>query len=118
MFGRKERRNPLKRELERELEDLRDDCIALFLNSGLTQRQIHERGGPTPATISKWLYKETFFPRMNTIQAFTKALGYSLQIAPAQHVADMRSTATVGQRLKLDIGVVGKPKMPRRKKAA
>jgi hypothetical protein len=118
MFGRKERKNPLKRQLDRELEDLRDDCIALFINSGLTQKQIHERGGPTPTTISKWLYKETHFPRLNTLQSFTAALGYGLQIAPREHVQDIRSTTSVGQRLKLDIGFAGKPKMPRRKKAA
>lgn len=118
MFGRKERKNPLTKQIDHELEDLRDDCIAIFLNSGLTQKQVHERGGPTTTTISKWLYKETKFPRLATIQSFIAACGYSLQIAPTQQVRDLRATGTVSQRLKLDLGVIGKPKMPRRKKAA
>lgn len=118
MFGRKERKNPLKKTLDRELEDLRDDCIALFINSGLTQKDIHERGGPTPTTISKWLYKETMFPRIQTIQSFTAALGYGLSILPAQHIADHRATATVAQRLGVyGVSFMGKPKMPRRKVA-
>lgn len=118
MFGKKERKNPLKRQLDRQLEDLRDDCIALFINSGLTQQQVHERGGPTPGTISKWLYKESHFIRIQTALSFTAALGYGLTIMPREHIDDLRSTATVGQRLKLDIGFAGKPHMPRRKKKA
>jgi hypothetical protein len=59
MFGRSERKTPFQREQNQKLENLRDDCIALFIDSGYTQKQIHERGGPTPATISKWLYGET-----------------------------------------------------------
>lgn len=116
MFGKKERKNPLVKQLNRELEDLRDDCIAMFINSGLRQQDITARGGPTPATISKWLYKETHFPRLHTIQSFVAALGFSLQIAPATHARDMRSTATVSQRLKLDVSFAGKPKMPPKKK--
>lgn len=80
MFGRKERKTPFKREPLTDLEDLRDDCIALFQNSGLTQKEIHARGGPTPHTISKWLYKETVFPRLDTIRAFVQALGGNLVI--------------------------------------
>jgi hypothetical protein len=64
MFGRSERKTPFQREQNQKLENLRDDCIALFINSGLTQKQIHERGGPTPTTISKWLYGETHFPTL------------------------------------------------------
>ncbi len=48
MFGHKTKQGPTKREPLESLEDLRDDCIALYLNSGLTQRQIHERGGADP----------------------------------------------------------------------
>lgn len=83
MFGHKERINPLQKELDEDLENMRDDCIALFLNSGLTQQQIYERGGPTPKTISKWLYKETRFPRISTIQSFAKVFGMKLIILKA-----------------------------------
>lgn len=89
-FGRKGRAAPLQREQLEHLENMRDDCIALFLNSGLRQRDIHERGGPTPATISKWLYKETFFPRYTTIDSFLRALGYGLTPVPLGNITQMR----------------------------
>lgn len=69
---------------------MRDDCIALFLNSGMTQQQIHAKGGPTPQTISKWLYKETSFPRYQTLASFLRAMGYRFAIlgadTPAQQI--------------------------------
>lgn len=76
----KKRKTPFAREIDADLENLRDDCIALFINSRMTQQQIHAAGGPTPSTISKWLYKETKFPRYQTIQAFLKVLGYQLSV--------------------------------------
>ena len=81
MFGHKERKIPFKHEPDEELEALRDDCIALFINSGLTREEIHRRGGPTSPTLGKWLYKETLFPRLATIQSFVRALGYKLVIS-------------------------------------
>ena len=75
MFGRRERSSPYQRDPITDLEDLRDDCIALFINSGMTMKQVHVSGGPTPQTISKWLYKETRFPRMDSIRAFLQARG-------------------------------------------
>jgi hypothetical protein len=74
----KVRRTPFVREMDDDLEALRDDCIALFLNSGLRQIDITNAGGPTPSTISKWLYKETMFPRYQTIASFARALGHKL----------------------------------------
>lgn len=115
MFGRKERSNPLKRQTDRELEDLRDDCIAMFINAGFTQKQIHERRGPTPATISKWLYKETFFPRLNTIQSFGAALGFGLTLMPLEHIQDRKATGNHTTRLNLTVNFAGKPRMPKRK---
>ena len=87
MFGRgRNRKGPrFQREPRADLEDLRDDCIALFLNSGLRQWEIADAGGPTPATISKWLYKETRFPRLDTIRAFVRAMGYDLGIQPGRY---------------------------------
>lgn len=96
-FGHKGRTNPIQRELDEELEGLRDDCIALFKNSGLTQQQIHERGGPTPKTISNWIYGITLFPRMSTIQAFTTALGYRLSIVEARS-ANVHKLKTGGKK--------------------
>lgn len=75
MQGTKTRKAPFLREIDQDLEALRDDCIALFINSKLTQQQIHQAGGPTPQTISRWLYKETAFPRYSTISTFLHALG-------------------------------------------
>ena len=108
-FGRKGRRTPLVREQLEKLEDMRDDCIALFINSKLTQKDIYERGGPTPGTISKWLYKETFFPRYSTIDSFLRALGYALTpVALGQETAAYRHA-----RLGLPSNVV--PLMPAKK---
>lgn len=112
MFGRKGRRTPFQREMDEELESIRDDCIALFVNSGLTQKQIHERGGPTPPTISRWLYKETVFVRMATVMSFTKALGGRITIT-----ADTNAIRPRNQRLQLDVPIIGRPHMPRRRSA-
>lgn len=79
-LGQTVRRTPFQRELDEDLEALRDDTIALFLNSKMTQKQVHAAGGPTPGTISKWLYRETLFPRWQTIHTFCMALGYKLAI--------------------------------------
>lgn len=87
---KKPRKTPFQRAFDQQLEDLRDDCIALFINSGLTQKQVSERGGPTPQTISRWLYKETMFPRLATIQSFTQAIGYRILIVPASYQDDRR----------------------------
>ena len=111
MFGRKERSTPLQREQLDALENMRDDCIALFINSGLTQKQIHERGGPTPATISKWLYKETFFPRYSTIDSFLRALGYGLAPVLLVNVDPQRYEV----RDSLSTPFIGRPRMPRKK---
>lgn len=70
------------RERDDHLEDLRDDCIAVALNSKLSFQEIHARGGPTTQTISKWLYKETQFPRLGTVRSILKACGHDLTVAP------------------------------------
>lgn len=69
-----------KREPIEALEDLRDDCIAIVINSKMTFKQVHERGGPTPKTVSKWLYRETKFPRLATIRAILNACDHDLTI--------------------------------------
>lgn len=71
-----------KREPDEALEDLRDDCIAIVINSNLTFKQVHEQGGPTPGTVSKWLYRETKFPRLTTVRAVLNACGHDLTITP------------------------------------
>jgi hypothetical protein len=72
----------MKREPLTDLEDLRDDCVAVVLNSGHSFKRVHERGGPTPQTISKWLYRETMFPQLATVRAMLKACDHELTIAP------------------------------------
>lgn len=74
------RKQSFQRELDQGLEDIRDDCIAMFINSGLKQKEVTARGGPTPGTISKWLYRETRFPRYQTIASFAAAMGAKLVI--------------------------------------
>lgn len=114
MFGNRGRATPLKREPLARLEDLRDDCIALFLNSGLRQEDIYAKGGPTPKTISRWLYKETMFPRLDTIRAFLLALGFDLTPVPVQVAKEMRRHS-ITERLGLDATPI-QLKMPRRKR--
>lgn len=114
MFGRKNGKR-WQREPLAKLEDMRDDCVALFLNSGLTQEEVHRRGGPTPATISKWLYKETKFPRLDTMRALVLALGCDFVIMPVDDVATMRSV-NVSERLGLDAEFTGQPRMPARRR--
>jgi hypothetical protein len=94
MFGRRSRKTPFEREPDERLEMVRDDCVALFLNSRMTMKQLHERGGPTPQTISKWLYRETLFPRYQTIDQVANALGYHLAIVPRDNPAAKGPRAT------------------------
>ena len=65
-----------------ELEDLRDDCIGIVLDSNMTFKQVHEKGGPTPQTIGKWLYRETRFPQLATVRAMLNACDHDLTITP------------------------------------
>lgn len=102
MFGRRERKRAFQREPITQLEDLRDDCVALFINSGMTQKEVHQAGGPTPATISKWLYKETMFPRMDSIRAMLQAMGYDLLPVPIKVAQQERKRARTAR---LDIAV-------------
>lgn len=96
MFGRKERNTRFVREPLANLEDLRDDCVAIFRESGMTQQEVHAAGGPTPSTISKWIYRETMFPRLDTVRAFFRAVGHDLIPVPrAQADAWRKSHANV-----------------------
>lgn len=67
-----------------DIQDLRDETVGIMRASGLTQKQIHERGGPTPATQTKWNYEETKRPWINTIRGALQACGYELAIVPAK----------------------------------
>lgn len=113
MFHRKGRRTPFQREQDEKLEQMRDDCIAVFIDSGLTQKQIHERGGPTPQTISKWLYGETHFPRYASIESFLAALGHELMPVSSRVAQEMRQKGR-NFYLNVDVSFVGRPKMPRK----
>lgn len=106
---RQARKTPFQRQFNENLENLRDDCIALFVNSKLTQKQVHERGGPTPNTISRWLYRETMFPRLATVQSFVLALGCRLTVI--SNVANATGIDTQEKRLNI---IKAHPKMPPR----
>jgi hypothetical protein len=111
MFSQRVRSTPLKREPIARLEDLRDDCIALFINSGMTQQEVHALGGPTPATISNWLYKITKFPRLDTMRALVQAVGGDLVVVSAERAKELR-TLSYGDRLNLDVTPLSRPRMP------
>jgi hypothetical protein len=105
MFGRrKERKTPFVMEPRADLEDLRDDTIALFLNSGLSFQQVHANGGPTGPTVSKWLYKETRFPRLDTMRALVKAVGGDIVIVGAK-TAESLQGRTPANRLNVAAAV-------------
>ncbi len=78
-----------------ELEDLRDDCIGIVLESRLSFKEVHARGGPTPQTIGKWLYRETRFPQLGTVRAILKACEYDLTIEKRGNV-QVRKFSTEG----------------------
>lgn len=75
-------KKPTKREPIASLEDLRDDCVAVVINSGQSFKRVHENGGPTPQTTSKWLHRETQFPQLATVRAMLNACGHEITIAP------------------------------------
>lgn len=76
------RKHNFRREPRTDLEDLRDDTIAVVLNSGKSFKKVEEDGGPTAGTLSKWLYKETLFPRLDTIRAALQACNYDFAVVP------------------------------------
>jgi hypothetical protein len=106
--GRRQRKTPFKREPNAELEDLRDDSIALFLNSGMNFQAVHANGGPTPQTVSKWLHKETMFPRADTIRAICRAVGGDLVIVGAKTAGQIAGRSQV---TRLNIPLPTPPKM-------
>ncbi len=87
------------RDPEPELEDIRDGSIAIFLNSGMTQQQVHEAGGPTPKTISKWLYKETRFPQLPSVRKLLKVCGGDLVVMSASNAEELRTHTPTSERL-------------------
>jgi post-segregation antitoxin (ccd killing protein) len=97
MFGKRNRKTPFTREPAVELEDLRDDCVALYLNSGLSFQQVHANGGPTGPTVSKWLYKETRFPRLDTMRALARAVGGDIVVVGSQVAAQLQDRTMVNR---------------------
>lgn len=100
------------REPRTDLEDLRDDTVAVVLNSKHTFKDIQELGGPTKQTLSKWLYKETKFPRLDTVRSILKICGYDLAVMPvtSKLSAGVSTTGTRRPRTK--------NKLPERKRRA
>lgn len=96
MFGRKkDRKTPFVMEPRADLEDMRDDCVALFLNSGQSFEDVHANGGPTGPTVSKWLYKETRFPRLDTMRALVRAVGGDIVVVGANTADRLRGQGLV-----------------------
>lgn len=65
-----------------DLEDLRDDTIAVVLNSGYSFERVHREGGPTAQTLRKWLYRETRYPRLDSVRSTLQACGYDFFVLP------------------------------------
>lgn len=96
MFGpKKDRKTPFVREPIAELEDMRDDCVALYLNSGLSFEAVHANGGPTGPTVSRWLYKTTRFPRMDTMRALCRAVGGDIVVVGARTAEQLKGRSKV-----------------------
>jgi hypothetical protein len=90
-----------------DLEDIRDDSIAVMINSGQTLKRVHERGGPTPGTISKWLYRETRFPQLATVRALLNACDHDLAVV--SHGAQIQRVGYGGIKMPTK-----RPKKPKR----
>lgn len=87
-MARKSKKNV--REPLADLEDLRDDSIGIALETRMTFKDIHERGGPTSQTIAKWLYRETRFPQLATVRALLRACDYDLAITKRGEIEPRR----------------------------
>lgn len=61
-------------------EDLRDDCVSLVKNSGISFEEIHNRNGPTPQTLARWRDKEVVSPNMNKMRSALRAIGKDIGI--------------------------------------
>lgn len=62
------------------IEDIRDDTISVIRNSDLTFEEIRAKGGPTPATLTKWLERTTQRPQLNTIASALDACGFQFVV--------------------------------------
>ena len=62
------------------IADLMEDTISVIRNSKLTFEQIRAKGGPCPATLVKWLSRETTRPQLNTLRAALVACGADFYI--------------------------------------
>lgn len=122
MFGRKkDRKTPFVMEPRADLEDMRDDSVALFLNSKMSFEEVHAAGGPTGPTVSKWLYKETRFPRLDTMRALCRAVGGDIRVVGAKtndeldgYSAARRLNITPGTASKMDMAAHNKRKKQHR----
>ena len=84
------RKSFTRREPIAELEDLRDECIGIALETKRSFKDIHEKGGPTPQTIAKWFYRETRFPQLATVRAILRACDYDLVVGRRNEVEPRR----------------------------
>lgn len=57
------------------LEDVRDDVVSLIRNSGMSFKEVEERGGPKAATISRWQAREVKNPQFRTLRWALQAIG-------------------------------------------
>jgi hypothetical protein len=84
-------------------QDLRDDCMSLVKNSGLSFREIHGRLGPHPHTLELWATKVTSQPRLGKMRATLRIIGYDIGIVERE-VPQRGMRSTTNNIVKLPVG--------------
>lgn len=68
---------------EQQIGDLRDDVMAVVLNTfGRDFKRSHEKGGPVAGTLLAWDRKQVQRPQLNTVRGALRSCGYDLFILP------------------------------------
>jgi hypothetical protein len=66
------------------VEDIRDDAVSHLKNSGLSFKDIEEKGGPTEHTLSRWEEKKVYRPQLPTLRAALQIIGKDIGIIDYQ----------------------------------
>lgn len=63
-----------------DIQDLRDDVMALIRNARVDYEDIHAKFGPTPTTLNRWDKKEIKAPRIGKMRSALRAIGKDFYI--------------------------------------
>lgn len=58
-----------------DIQDLRDDVMALIRNSNTDWETIHSNFGPTPQTLNRWDQKTVRAPQLGKMRSALRAIG-------------------------------------------